>query len=181
MRRGTARAPLVVRAGWLAGGRATTSLPGVRSAELERRLPLHKWVRDASLSLTALSWLGERVIASITFEWLSTLGSSSLPPLQPLYGIRGELKMDPQKRSDLYGYRGSQPVRFKNHAYQQHQLDAFGYLAECMHEYLLKREMEAEFWDLLERCVNYVLSDWKARVIASGNCPCRSITSVPKS
>lgn len=121
------------------------------------------WVRDASLSLTALAWLGNTRDCKHYLEWLSTLGSSSKAPLQPLYGIRGELKMDQQKRSDLHGYRGSQPVRIRNHAFQQHQLDAFGYLAECLHEYLLKDgSWEPEFWSLLERCADYVLADWRS-------------------
>jgi GH15 family glucan-1,4-alpha-glucosidase len=120
------------------------------------------WVRDASLSLTALSWLGNTDDCKHYLEWLSTLGSSTAAPLQPLYGIRGEQVVEQQERHDLYGYRGSQPVRFGNHAYRQSQLDAFGYLAECMHVYLDRGgSWEPRFWDLLERCANYVCANWR--------------------
>jgi alpha,alpha-trehalase len=121
------------------------------------------WVRDASLSLTALAWLGNTRDCKHYLEWLCTLDSTIDAPLQPLYGIRGELKLDPRERPELDGYRGSRPVRFGNHAYRQHQLDAFGYLAECVDEYLLKEgSWEPEFWELLERCVDYVLDDWRS-------------------
>jgi GH15 family glucan-1,4-alpha-glucosidase len=121
------------------------------------------WVRDASLSLTALAWLGNTHDCQHYLEWLSTLGSSTDAPLQPLYGIRGELKMVPDERTDLHGYRGSQPVRFGNHAYKQQQLDAFGYLAECMHEYLLQEgSWEPEFWELLKRCADHVCANWRS-------------------
>lgn len=132
------------------------------------------WVRDASLSLTALAWLGNTGDCKHYLEWLCTLSSSTSAPLQPVYGIRGELKPAEQKRQDLNGYRESKPVLIGNHAYQQHQLDAFGYLAECMHVYLEHGgKWEPEFWELLERSVDHVAANWQT----AGN----GIWELPKS
>jgi GH15 family glucan-1,4-alpha-glucosidase len=138
----------------------TTSLPERIGADWNADYRF-AWVRDASLSLTALSWLGNTNGCKHYLEWLCSLGSSTAAPLQPLYGIRGETVLEQHERRDLYGYRGSTPIRIQNHACQQFQLDAFGYLAECMSVYLEHGgSWEPEFWELLERTTDYVAKHW---------------------
>ncbi len=119
------------------------------------------WVRDASLSLTILSLLGNTQDAKRFMEWLCHRGSSTDAPLQVLYDVRGKTDPKPEERKDLYGYRGSKPVRFGNHAYHQRQHDAMGYLVDGALQYVNKGgDWRPEFSDLIRRVVNHLAGAW---------------------
>lgn len=121
-----------------------------------------EWVRDASLSLAVLALLGNTEDPSRYMDWLTTLGSSTDEPLQVLYGIRGEMELPQSERKDLYGYRGSKPVRFRNHAYQQRQLDSLGYFNDCCYVYLEQGGVwKQEYWELVQRLADYTADSWR--------------------
>lgn len=150
----------------------TTSLPERIGADWNADYRFG-WVRDASLSMEALTRLGKTEDCKRYLEWLEGLGSSTDAPLQPMYGIRGETVLRPRELDGVYGYRGSKPVRVMNHAYRQQQLDGFGYLADCALTYLEDGgEWEEPFWDVICRSADYVAGHWQQ----AGN----SIWELPK-
>lgn len=119
------------------------------------------WVRDASLSLGILALVGNTEEGGQYLDWLAKLVSPTGAPLQVLYGVRGEKEPVQHERKDVYGYRGSLPIRFGNHAYQQHQHDTLGYLLDCLYLHLQQRgRWRHEFWELVRRAADFIASNW---------------------
>jgi GH15 family glucan-1,4-alpha-glucosidase len=78
-----------------------------------------------------------------------------------LYGIRGEHDTPQHECKSFTGYRGSTPVRIGNHAFKQFQLDAFGYFAICVYDYLkCGGPWRQEFWTLAKDVANFVTANW---------------------
>ena len=104
---------------------ATTSLPedvgGVRNWDYR-----FCWVRDASLSLYALSAIGYSGEGDAFSRFLMTQPLPRFQPLKIMYGIQGETQLDETDLHHLEGYRGSKPVRIGNGAHDQIQLDVYG-------------------------------------------------------
>jgi GH15 family glucan-1,4-alpha-glucosidase len=120
------------------------------------------WVRDASLSSAVLPMLGNVSDCEHYLQWLVGRERAFGTPLQPLYGIHGERELQQHDRKDLYGYRGSRPVRFNNHAFRQQQHDAYGFLAECLDIYLEHGgPWRPEFWELLARSADFIADHWQ--------------------
>lgn len=139
----------------------TTSLPERIGGDWNCDYRL-SWVRDASLALTTLTRLGNPADARRFLEWLCTLDSTTSSPLQVVYGIRGETKLLQREIPDLDGYRGSRPVRIGNHAYQQLQHDALGYLLDCIWDYFeAGGEWHGEFWELVRRVADHLGKAWR--------------------
>jgi GH15 family glucan-1,4-alpha-glucosidase len=85
------------------------------------------WLRDSYFVIQALNRLG----ATRTMEgYLRYIDNVSLRseggPLQPLYGIGGEMQVTEWIAPALPGYRGMGPVRVGNLAYVQRQNDVYG-------------------------------------------------------
>ncbi|MGE3594810.1 MAG: glycoside hydrolase family 15 protein [Dehalococcoidia bacterium] len=121
------------------------------------------WVRDASLSLAALSLVGDTRAACRYMDWLAGLGSSTDAPLQVVYRVDSGTDLTQHERRDLDGYRQSLPVRFGNHAFSQLQLDSLGYLADCAFIYLQQQggEWREEYWTMLQRAADYAAANWR--------------------
>lgn len=139
----------------------TTSLPERIGGDWNADYRL-SWVRDASLALGILARLGKTSDGSHFIDWLAHRDSSTKAPLQVVYGVEGQTEPTPHERTDLNGYRHSQPVRFGNHAYKQHQHDSLGYLADCMLLHLdAGGDWRPEYWALVRRLADFVSSTWK--------------------
>ena len=122
------------------------------------------WVRDSSLAVTALIRAGDLQPAERYFRWLTTLGSVHEGPLQTVYAIDGNREPRQHEWPGLQGYRQSKPVRIGNHAYQQRQLDIFGYLADGVLALVeAGGECPPPVWDLLRRCGDFVAANWNQR------------------
>lgn len=85
------------------------------------------WLRDAYFVIHALNRLGvtgtmERYLGYI----LNIIADSRDAPLQPVYSIRRDPRLDESIATGLSGYRGMGPVRVGNLAYCQVQNDVFG-------------------------------------------------------
>ena len=104
---------------------ATTSLPeeigGVRNWDYR-----YCWVRDASLSLYALSAIGYSGEGDAFSAFLMAQPLPRFAPLKIMYGIQGERELGETDLDHLGGYRGSKPVRIGNGAHDQIQLDVYG-------------------------------------------------------
>jgi GH15 family glucan-1,4-alpha-glucosidase len=140
---------------------ATTSLPerigGDRNYDYR-----YAWIRDASMAIATLSVLGDVESAERYLSWLAQLGSSTEMPLQVLYRVDGGTDIAQHERGDLAGYCGSRPVRFGNHAFQQRQIDCFGYLADCAVIYLIQGGRWApEYWRLIRAIADYTVENWR--------------------
>ncbi len=139
----------------------TTSLPeqigGERNWDYR-----YAWLRDASLTLNAFSYLGHGEEAMGFMKWLMTVCRKCGAKTQILYGI--EFK-DPPKEQELHhlrGYRGSRPVRIGNDAYRQLQLDVFGEVLEAADNYLIiGGHITRRTWTLLESFVNAACELWQ--------------------
>ena len=111
----------------------TTSLPeevgGGRNWDYR-----YAWVRDASLTLAAL-WVAacpDEVVSFFDFFVTAAGGvADGGEPVQILYGVGGERRIDEQELDHLAGYRDSRPVRIGNGAWRQDQLDVYGELLDA--------------------------------------------------
>lgn len=142
----------------------TTSLParigGTRNYDYR-----YTWVRDASLALELHSRVGSTGNAERFIRWLSRLArSSSEMPLKVLYTLGGEPVSAPSDRTQLYGYRGSRPVRFGNGAASSIEMDSLGYLTDCILIYLEHGgQWDPLFWDLIRQVSDFTASNWQRR------------------
>ncbi|PRZ43712.1 trehalose 6-phosphatase [Antricoccus suffuscus] len=109
---------------------ATTSLPesigGVRNWDYR-----YCWIRDASMTASALVDLGSISEAEAFLHWLVGVLHNTAGPewLHPLYTIHGNHLTPEASIEELSGYAGSRPVRIGNAANTQLQLDVFGPVA----------------------------------------------------
>lgn len=86
------------------------------------------WLRDSYFVVNALNRLGATQTMEHFLEYIMNLASSVRDNelMQPVYCINGEPRMDEFELTHLAGFRGVQPVRVGNQAYQQIQHDVYG-------------------------------------------------------
>ncbi len=105
----------------------TTSLPedfgGERNWDYR-----YCWLRDASLTLTALLDAGYTDEALAWRDWLLRAVAGDPADLQIMYGVDGSRDLPERSLDHLPGYAGSRPVRVGNGAAGQLQTDVFGSL-----------------------------------------------------
>src|SRR5215217_4655483 len=161
---------------------ATTSLP--ESPAGERNWDYrYTWIRDATLSLGALSKIGYREEARAFKRWMEW--TAAYPEdLQIMYGLRGERWLTEVELEELEGYKWSTPVRIGNGAHEQFQLDIYGEILDSAYIYrdvvLPKREdadnwefetemgldpeeyeTEPDYWEFLSSVVEFVVENWR--------------------
>jgi GH15 family glucan-1,4-alpha-glucosidase len=91
------------------------------------------WLRDASLTLTALMTAGYYDEAQTWCDWLHRAVAGSPQQIQIMYGVAGERQLMEWEASWLPGYQGASPVRIGNAAAGQLQLDVYGEVMDAMH------------------------------------------------
>jgi GH15 family glucan-1,4-alpha-glucosidase len=120
----------------------TTSLPeqlgGPRNWDYR-----YCWIRDATLTLTALMGAGYYEEAKAWREWLHRSLAGTPDDLQIMYGIFGERRLAEWEVPWLPGYQGAAPVRIGNAASGQLQLDVWGEMMGALH---LAREGGLASW-----------------------------------
>ncbi|WP_433456497.1 glycoside hydrolase family 15 protein (plasmid) [Streptomyces sp. CA-142005] len=140
---------------------ATTSLPeelgGVRNWDYR-----YCWLRDATLTLSALLRTGFRREAEAWREWLARAVAGSPEDLQIMYGVAGERWIPEAHLSWLRGYEGSTPVRVGNAAVDQLQLDVYG---EVMDALYLARSLGVprypHAWSIQQALMHYLETAWR--------------------
>jgi GH15 family glucan-1,4-alpha-glucosidase len=83
-------------------------------------------------------------------------------PLQTMYSIRGETKLDEYTLDQFSGHRNSKPVRVGNAAYAQLQLDTYGELMDAV--YLATKYgdgLSYEGWKQCQDLIGYVERNWR--------------------
>ena len=145
----------------------TTSLPEELGGERNWDYRF-TWLRDASFTLYALSVLGFTEEAHAFTHWLQRLSFSDGEDLQIMYGIRGERELLESELSHLSGYAGSRPVRIGNAAARQKQMDVFGEVLDCLHQYRRQgcferygEKLEGPLWELMRVMAEHVCSHWR--------------------
>jgi GH15 family glucan-1,4-alpha-glucosidase len=120
------------------------------------------WLRDATLTLQALSHAGYRAEAAAWRDWLLRAAGGMPEMLQPIYGIAGEHRLDEREIDWLPGLGSSRPVRVGNTAYRQLQLDVNGELLDAMHQ--ARRcglAPEQASWHLQLKLVQHLEKRWR--------------------
>lgn len=84
------------------------------------------WIRDAAFTIRALLGLGYLDEAMAFGSWLLHTTSLTRPELRVLYDLYGGTPSREQELWHLRGFAGSRPVRIRNSASTQLQLDAYG-------------------------------------------------------
>lgn len=139
----------------------TTSLPempgGVRNWDYR-----FCWLRDAVLTIYALSGSGFHEEASAWRWWLMRAAAGAPDELQIMYGLHGERRLTEVELDHLSGYENSRPVRVGNAAHDQVQLDVYGAVLGAFDA--ARRvglpDMEAS-WPLERAIANHLLKLWK--------------------
>jgi GH15 family glucan-1,4-alpha-glucosidase len=85
------------------------------------------WLRDAYFVVRTLNRLGYIETMEDFLAYISNIvGSAADGYLQPVYGIGLESKLVERQVESLKGYRGNQPIRVGNQAYEHDQHDGYG-------------------------------------------------------
>jgi GH15 family glucan-1,4-alpha-glucosidase len=114
---------------------ATTSLPECVGGERNWDYR-YTWIRDASLTLQALTTASCEKEETAFFTFLARAAATQLDrgvDLQIMYGIGGERDLTERTLPHLTGWRDSAPVRIGNDAWRQRQLDIYGELLDAAH------------------------------------------------
>jgi len=94
------------------------------------------WLRDAGLTMQALTDLGFHAEARAFLIWLLHATWMSWPELRILYDEYGREPGRAEELDRFYGYRGSRPVHVGNKAWQQRQLDVYGEVILAAHAFI---------------------------------------------
>jgi GH15 family glucan-1,4-alpha-glucosidase len=139
----------------------TTSLPeqpgGVRNWDYR-----YCWLRDAAITLLALTRAGFRDEAEAWDSWVLRAVAGDPADLQAVYGVAGERRLTELELPWLAGYQGAKPVRIGNEATEQFQLDVYGQVVNTMHH--ARRaglEDSGEAWSLTCSLVDFVEAHWR--------------------
>ncbi|MER6399635.1 glycoside hydrolase family 15 protein [Kitasatospora sp. NBC_01246] len=120
------------------------------------------WLRDSSMTLSALLRGGFRDEAAAWRRWLLRAIAGDPGDLQTVYGVAGERVLGEISADWLPGYEGSRPVRFGNAAVDQLQLDVYGEVVDTLHLALLAGlPMERHVWTLLRTLMAYLEQHWR--------------------
>ncbi|GGL82711.1 glucoamylase [Streptomyces fumigatiscleroticus] len=110
---------------------ATTSLPeepgGVRNWDYR-----FCWLRDSTLTLSALLRAGYQEEAEAWRDWLLRAVAGNPADLQIMYGLGGERRLPEFELPWLSGFDMSTPVRIGNDAVNQLQLDVYGEVMDSL-------------------------------------------------
>ncbi|MCZ9344793.1 glycoside hydrolase family 15 protein, partial [Streptomyces sp. TRM76130] len=92
----------------------------------------HCWLRDSTLTLSALLAAGYTEEAEAWRDWLLRAVAGSPADLQIMYGLAGERRLPELELPWLSGFEGSRPVRIGNDAVNQLQLDVYGEVMDTL-------------------------------------------------
>ncbi|GAA1235690.1 glycoside hydrolase family 15 protein [Kitasatospora nipponensis] len=120
------------------------------------------WLRDSSMTLSALLRGGFREEAAAWRRWLLRAIAGDPGDLQTVYGVAGERGLPETEAHWLPGYRGSAPVRFGNAAVSQLQLDVYGEVVDTLQlAWAAGVPMERQVWSLLRHLMAFLEEHWQ--------------------
>jgi GH15 family glucan-1,4-alpha-glucosidase len=139
----------------------TTSLPEVAGGRHNYDYRFC-WLRDASLTVTALHDLGYADEARGFLGWLIHATALSRPGLAVLYDVFGKDPGPEQLLNHWSGFHGAVPVRIKNGATHQLQLDIYGEVIDAV-AHLVRRglHLSRDTASMLRGLARFVLEHWR--------------------
>ena len=139
----------------------TTSLPERIGGDLNWDYR-YCWLRDAALTVSSLSDLGYDDEASAFLDWLLHSTRLTRPALKVLYDVHGAVPGAEVTLDHLRGHLGSRPVRIRNAAVGQLQLDGYGELVEAVAEMCRRgRRLARETQEMLRALGEFVCDHWR--------------------
>ncbi|WP_169945790.1 glycoside hydrolase family 15 protein [Microbispora sp. H11081] len=138
----------------------TTSLPehlgGVRNWDYR-----YCWLRDAAMTLDALTGSGYVEEADAWRSWLLRAIAGRPEDVQVLYGVAGERRLPEMTLDWLPGYENSGPVRIGNGAATQLQLDIYGEFVDALYQ-ARKQGMgpDDHAWALVTKIMEFFEHNW---------------------
>jgi GH15 family glucan-1,4-alpha-glucosidase len=138
----------------------TTSLPEAIGGERNWDYR-YCWLRDATLTLSALLAAGYNDEALAWRDWLLRAVAGDVSKLQILYGVAGERDLYEREIDYLVGYENSKPVRTGNAAAGQFQLDVYGEVLSVLHESRRLGELAGPAWDLELKLLDFLETGWR--------------------
>ena len=119
------------------------------------------WLRDASLTVRALTELGYWDEATAFLDWMLHATWLTQPELKILYSVFGTTPPPERISPILRGYRDSAPVRIGNAARDQLQLDVYGEVIDAAAQYAFHGgELDRTTQRVLLGLGNYVVKHW---------------------
>lgn len=140
------------------------------------------WLRDSHYVLTSLNHIGHFEEMEKYFNYLSDISHAEDTRYQPLYGIAGERQITEHTLSHLEGYKGEQPIRIGNQAYEHIQNDIYGQVLISMlplytdHRFVFSERSDSVKWiesvlSKIERTIDEKDAGiWEFRNIANVHC-----------
>lgn len=140
------------------------------------------WLRDSHYVLTSLNHIGHFEEMEKYFNYLSDISHAEDTRYQPLYGIAGEREITEHTLSHLDGYKGEQPIRIGNQAYEHIQNDIYGQVLISMlplytdHRFVFSERSDSVKWiesvlSKIERTIDEKDAGiWEFRNIANVHC-----------
>ncbi|MDH6109695.1 GH15 family glucan-1,4-alpha-glucosidase [Kitasatospora sp. MAP12-15] len=120
------------------------------------------WLRDSSMTLSALLRGGFREEAVAWRQWLLRAIAGDPGDLQTVYGVAGERGLPETPADWLPGHGGSAPVRLGNAAVAQLQLDVYGEVVDTLQlAYAAGIPMERQVWGLLRTLMAFLEQHWR--------------------
>ncbi|MBO9675835.1 MAG: glycoside hydrolase family 15 protein [Sphingobacteriaceae bacterium] len=140
------------------------------------------WLRDSHYVLTSLNHIGHFEEMEKYFNYLSDISHAEDTRYQPLYGIAGEREITEHTLDHLAGYKGEQPIRIGNQAYEHIQNDIYGQVLISMlplytdHRFVFSERSDSVKWiesvlSKIERTIDEKDAGiWEFRNIANVHC-----------
>ena len=140
------------------------------------------WLRDSHYVLTSLNHIGHFEEMEKYFSYLSDISHAEDTRYQPLYGIAGEREITEHTLDHLEGYKGEQPIRIGNQAYEHIQNDIYGQVLISMlplytdHRFVFSERSDSVKWiesvlSKIERTIDEKDAGiWEFRNIANVHC-----------
>jgi GH15 family glucan-1,4-alpha-glucosidase len=139
----------------------TTSLPERPGGELNWDYRFC-WLRDAAFTARAFLALGYEEEASAFCDWLLHATRLTAPELRVLYDVYGRPPEDELTIPWLRGWRGSRPVRVRNAAAGQLQLDLYGEVIDAVAQLARAgRPLDRDACTFLRELGDHVCRRWR--------------------
>jgi GH15 family glucan-1,4-alpha-glucosidase len=120
------------------------------------------WLRDASLTVRALTGLGYMDETHAFVHWLLHATRLTRPELRVLYDVYGNMPPDERTLDHLAGHGGSQPVRIGNLAVEQRQLDVYGEVIDAVTHFVQAGgSLDRETQRVLRSWGEYICRHWE--------------------
>jgi alpha,alpha-trehalase len=140
---------------------ATTSLPETPGGERNWDYR-YAWIRDSTFALWGLYTLGFDYEANDFVNFIADACGGGEHPLQIMYGVGGESRLEEEQLNHLSGYEDARPVRVGNAAYKQDQHDVWGAALDSVYVHTKSRDyLPEQHWPMLSAQVEAALAHWR--------------------